>query len=188
LFLYVRPADMETSSFAQRFVQFMTSEAVFDIVDDAGFVALRPESRLSRNAANLSGCRFGTPEYAALMTVTQGATRLQVELHFKPRSRDLDDDANRYIAANAGAFRERLRRGETLILIGHADITGLYGSNRRLALQRASSARLAFEQFGVFGIIAESAGEACPADSNDTEEGRERNRRVEIWVRPLQSP
>jgi phosphate transport system substrate-binding protein len=184
LFLYVRPADMQSNAFVQRFVRFMQSPEAFDLIDDAGFVALRPESRLSRNAANLSGCRFGTPEYAALMTVTQGASRLPVELRFAPGGDALDDASQAYVAANAEQFRQRLRAGEAVILIGHTDVSGSIRSNRSLALQRAFAVRTAFENLGVFGMAAESAGEACSLDNNETPEGRQRNRRVEIWVRP----
>lgn len=184
LFVYVRPSDMETNAFAQRFVQFMQSPAAFDLIDEVGFVALRPESRLSRNAANLSGCRFGTPEYSALMTVTQGATRMPIVLSFKSDSLDLDDHSLAYIAAHAERFRNQLRAGDAISLIGHADVSGANATNRALALRRAVIARTAFERLGVFGLAAESAGEACPIGDNDTEEGRERNRRVEIWVRP----
>lgn len=181
LFVYVRPGDMETSAFAQRFVAYLKSAEAFDLIDEAGFVALRPESRLSRNAANLSGCRFGTPEYSALMTVTQGATRLPDVLRFA--GGELDAASAGYVASHAGEFRERLRAGDSIVLIGHADISGANNANRDLALRRAVTVRGLFERLGVFGISAESAGEVCPLGDNDTAEGRELNRRVEIWIR-----
>jgi len=184
LFVYARPGDMQSNSFAQRFVAFMQSAEAFNLIDEAGFVALRPDSRLSRNAANLSGCRFGTPEYSALMSVTSNAARLPVQLRFKPRSIELSDDALAYVTQNADGFRERVRAGEAIIVVGHTDVTGNIGGNRSLALRRAIAVRDAFERLGVFGIAAESAGEQCAIDSNESEEGRERNRRVEIWIRP----
>jgi phosphate transport system substrate-binding protein len=185
LFVYVRPSDMESNAFVQRFVAFIKSPEAFDLIDETGFVALRPESRLARNAANLSGCRFGTPEYSALMTVTQGATRLPEALRFN--GMELDASAEAYVASHAGEFRERLRAGDAIVLIGHADVSGANTANRALALRRAVAVRTAFERMGVFGISAESAGEVCALGDNDTEDGRALNRRVEIWVRPRET-
>jgi phosphate transport system substrate-binding protein len=55
-----------------------------------------------------------------------------------------------------------------------------------LALRRAIAVRETLEAYGLFGVVVESAGEHCPAGDNQTEEGRERNRRVELWARPAQ--
>jgi phosphate transport system substrate-binding protein len=184
LFLYVRPADVETSAFASRFVAFMTSPGAFDVIDGAGFAALRPESRLSRNASRLAGCRWGTPEYSALMTVTNNAERLPVELHFEANTLALDATARAYVAQNAAALAARARAGDTIIAIGHTDVSGDLARNRQLALRRAIAVRETLEAVGVFGVVVESAGEHCPAGDNQTEDGRERNRRVELWARP----
>lgn len=181
LFVYVRPADMRSNSFAQRFVSYFRSPAAFDLIDEAGFVALRPESRMSAVASTLSGCRFGTAEYAALMSATQGAQRLPVELRFEGMR--LDPAARDYVAQNAASLRDRMRAGSSVILIGHTDISGDLSDNRALALRRAIAVRTAFEAHGLFGLVVESAGEQCPTGDNDTPEGRERNRRVEIWLR-----
>lgn len=183
VFLYSRPADMENNAFVQRFVAFFQSEAMYDALDEAGFAALRPDSRLARFASGLARCRFGTPEHAAVMSATRGARRLPDVLHFVPNTTRLDAAALDYIAANAERLRARLQAGDEIILIGHTDYTGEAGPNRTLAHRRAAAARAAFEEKGVFGIEVESAGEMCAMADNESEEGRERNRRVEIWVR-----
>jgi phosphate transport system substrate-binding protein len=184
LFAYVRPADMRSNMFAQRFIAFFTSPEAFDLIDAAGFAALRPTSRMSAVAANLSGCRFGTAEYAALMSTTRGAQRLPVELHFIPHTTRLDAEARHFVAESAADLRGQLAAGARIILIGHTDYTGDVGKNRALALRRALTVRAAYEARGVFGLEIESAGEVCPAGDNDAEEGRQRNRRVEVWIRP----
>lgn len=184
LFVYVRPADMASNPFVQRFVTFFKSPEAFDLIDAAGFAALRPTSRMSAVAAGLSGCRFGTAEYAVLMSSTRGAARLPVELHFVPRTLTLDAEAQNYVTASAASMREQLRAGAAVIVIGHTDYTGEVAENRALALRRALAVRAAFEAYGVLGLEVESAGEVCPSGDNDSQEGRERNRRVEIWVRP----
>ncbi|MBL8549068.1 MAG: substrate-binding domain-containing protein [Hyphomonadaceae bacterium] len=188
LFVYVRPNDMRSNTFVQRFVAFFSSPAAFDIIDKAGFVALRPESRMSRVAATLSGCRFGTAEYAALISATNGATRMPVELTFEPNTLRLDEEARHFVSENAETLRERLRTGGRIVLVGHTDYTGETAKNRALALRRALAARAAFERQGLFGIEVESAGEQCPSGDNDTPEGRLQNRRVEIWLKAQSAP
>jgi phosphate transport system substrate-binding protein len=184
LFVYVRPADMRANPFVQRFVAYFTSPEAFDLIDRAGFVALRPQSRMSQVAAHLSGCRFGTAEYAALMSATRGAERLPVELHFQPDALVFDDATHATAQHLAISLRGRLADGATVILVGHADYTGEVAKNRAIGLRRALAARAALEALGVFGLEVESAGEQCPVSDNQTDAGRERNRRVEIWVRP----
>jgi phosphate transport system substrate-binding protein len=184
LFAYVRPADMRSNMFVKRFIAFFRSPEAFDAIDAAGFAALRPTSRMSAVAANLSGCRFGTAEYAALMSMTRGATKLPVELHFRPHTTRPDDDAMTFVAESATSLQERLRAGARIVLVGHTDYTGDTAKNRGLALRRALAIRGVFEARGVYGLEVESAGEVCPSGDNDSPEGRERNRRVEIWLRP----
>ncbi len=183
LFAYVRPDAMRNNNFVRSFVSFFGAADVFGIMEENGFAALRPTSRLSLAAESLSGCRFGTPEYSALISTTRGAHRLPVELRFEPNSMQLDAASINYISSNALDLRRRLLEGDTAILIGHTDFTGDVVRNRALALRRAIAARVAFEARGVLGLGVESAGEVCPTADNQTEQGRELNRRVEIWVR-----
>ena len=183
LFAYVRPDAMLNNNFVRSFVGFFSTPDVFSVMEENGFAALRPTSRLSLAAESLSGCRFGTPEYSALISTTRGARRLPVELRFEPNSMRLDAAALSYIASNALDLRRRLLEGDAAILIGHTDFTGDVVRNRALALRRAIAVRVAFEARGVLGLGVESAGEVCPAADNQTEQGRELNRRVEIWVR-----
>ena len=183
LFAYVRPDAMRNNNFVRSFVGFFGTPDVFGVMEANGFAALRPTSRLSLAAESLSGCRFGTPEYSALISTTRGARRLPVELRFEPNSMQLDAAALSYISSNALDLRRRLLEGDAAILIGHTDFTGDVVRNRALALRRAIAVRVAFEARGVLGLGVESAGEVCPAADNQIEQGRELNRRVEIWVR-----
>jgi len=76
----------------------------------------------------------------------------------------------------------------TLRVEGHADSTGSYSHNQRLSDRRAESVRNYLELKGVRGarIDAIGFGESEPRASNDTEEGRQLNRRVEISVKAQQ--
>lgn len=71
-----------------------------------------------------------------------------------------------------------------LTIIGHTDSIASQAYNYRLGQARADSARLYFQNLGIqVGRIAtESKGEDEPVAKNKTEEGRQKNRRVEIVI------
>lgn len=71
-------------------------------------------------------------------------------------------------------------------VIGHADSRGDAGYNQRLSERRASAAA---NELIVRGVMADrfyvaGMGESQPIASNDTDEGRAANRRVEITIAP----
>jgi OOP family OmpA-OmpF porin len=68
---------------------------------------------------------------------------------------------------------------------GHADAFGSDEYNLKLSQQRAEAVRRGLEQAGVDPsriVSARGVGSACPVASNDTREGRQLNRRVEIII------
>ncbi len=68
-------------------------------------------------------------------------------------------------------------------IVGHTDNQGLLESNNKLSLDRAQSVvNELVSKFGVSGgqMIAKGVASLCPVSSNDTEEGRKMNRRVEL--------
>jgi outer membrane protein OmpA-like peptidoglycan-associated protein len=68
---------------------------------------------------------------------------------------------------------------------GHTDSTGSTSYNQRLSERRAGSVANYLEDLGVRGsrIDAIGYGESRPKASNSSSSGRQRNRRVEIFVR-----
>jgi outer membrane protein OmpA-like peptidoglycan-associated protein len=70
------------------------------------------------------------------------------------------------------------------VIEGHADNTGDADYNVKLSKRRAESIRDALFEFGVSDdrMVAEGYGANFPIASNDTPEGREQNRRVEIVI------
>ena len=69
-------------------------------------------------------------------------------------------------------------------IVGHTDSTGSDAVNNPLSVDRAASTRNYLVNRGVDGrrIAIDGVGERYPIASNDTAEGRARNRRVEIFV------
>ena len=74
-------------------------------------------------------------------------------------------------------------------VVGHTDSTGSDAINDPLSLRRAESVRNYLEDRGVGASRIEVAGRGSrePVASNDTAEGRAKNRRVEIFLREPQA-
>src|SRR5690606_18183203 len=72
--------------------------------------------------------------------------------------------------------------GRQVLLLGFTDSIGDPAKNLRLSEVRAELVSQQFMKLGVFPSLVAGFGDAVPVASNDTEEGRNRNRRVEVWV------
>lgn len=76
-----------------------------------------------------------------------------------------------------------------LRIVGHTDATGGAEANERLSLERADTIKAALVKRGIEPdrLMVGGAGQSRPVASNDTEEGKALNRRVEL-VRIADSP
>ena len=76
----------------------------------------------------------------------------------------------------------------TILVAGHTDSTGSDEYNMKLSQQRADSVKNALVQRGVAPqrISAVGYGEGQPVGDNETEFGRQQNRRVEVRINPTQ--
>lgn len=72
-------------------------------------------------------------------------------------------------------------------VVGHTDSVGSEGYNMQLSQQRAGSVVTYFVSRGILTdrLVTVGRGEREPRATNDTEAGRQLNRRVEIYVKPV---
>jgi outer membrane protein OmpA-like peptidoglycan-associated protein len=73
----------------------------------------------------------------------------------------------------------------TIVVAGHTDSVGSSSYNQSLSERRAYAVSNYLEDLGVRGSRLDSVGygESRPKSDNDTSSGRQRNRRVELYVR-----
>ena len=99
---------------------------------------------------------------------------------------DFDSDVVRSDArAHLNDLAKNLNKYDetNLMIAGHTDAKGSDSYNQRLSLRRAESAARYLASQGVQRHIATvGLGEREPLASNDTEDGRQRNRRVELAI------
>lgn len=100
---------------------------------------------------------------------------------------DFDSDALREEArANLSEFAESMKEFEetNILVVGHTDAKGTEEYNQDLSSRRAESATNHLVERGMDAnrITSVGQGETEPVASNETEEGRQENRRVEVAI------
>jgi outer membrane protein OmpA-like peptidoglycan-associated protein len=100
---------------------------------------------------------------------------------------DFDSDAIRSEAAvNLRNLATSLRKypNTQLLIVGHTDDSGSDSYNQALSQRRADAALrfLGQQSIGAGRIAASGRGEAEPIATNDTEAGRQTNRRIEVAI------
>ena len=95
--------------------------------------------------------------------------------------KDVDPQIDAYLETLASQLKDN---GATVRLTGHTDNKGNEERNEILAHRRAKMIRDILREKGVrrSQILTFTMGESAPIASNDTEEGRHENRRVEVQV------
>ena len=85
---------------------------------------------------------------------------------------------------SAASDLKQVPKGYVLEIAGYTDNTGDAAINRELSQRRADAVREALIKAGAEPdmLVAKGYGSADPIASNDTPEGRQRNRRIEYHV------
>lgn len=110
---------------------------------------------------------------------------LQEGLLFDEGKSTLRADAAKNLRQVANSIEQRFTNGRVRIY-GYTDATGSSGANKQLAQQRAETVRNWLLQNGNIAadrISIHPVDEARPIASNNTSEGRQQNRRVDIVAR-----
>lgn len=110
------------------------------------------------------------------------AERLSSNIRFKNEQGELDSKAFYDLEHRIVDFLWENRLPQ-IILAGFADNRREYWRNHELSCDSAKSVQRELNSRGIQVHEIVCAGEEVPVASNDTPMGREKNRRVEIWIR-----
>jgi phosphate transport system substrate-binding protein len=170
LYLYV-PDNAKPE--AREFARFALGPSGQDMVEKNGFVGQKVDVMSS------VGAPANAPSgYVQLMP---SADRLTVDFRFRTGSSQLDpkavDDIKRVSAAMASQYS-----GRGVMLVGFADSTGSPAKNIQLSKDRAEAVAEQMKRQGVSPVFVTGFGQELPVADNSTPDGRERNRRVEVWI------
>ena len=103
---------------------------------------------------------------------------------FERRSAELSEQGQATLEQHRMEAVELLNRAAYIEIVGHTDNVGDENDNMELSKQRAASVRdyLISKSHDASKMVTAGKGETMPIASNDTEEGRASNRRVQILV------
>lgn len=150
-------------------------------------------TRVGRDAAgyyvDILEARFRQLGAPGLLVERRGETlnlRLSATVSFAVGSAALSDAARLHLAAVAEVLRDY--SASLVTVFGHTDDSGNAAVNQTLSEQRALAVLTGLSGNGISAqrLLAVGLGASAPLGSNATEEGRERNRRVELRVEIVQ--
>ena len=129
----------------------------------------------------------GSGTASTTVSVTALATKVMIfpdAALFEFGKSDLKPEGKEKIQEYREQAKEELGRADKVIIIGYTDNVGTPDYNSKLSLQRAEAVRDALISLGADPkkLQVSGAGEAKPIADNSTEEGRAKNRRVEVGV------
>jgi phosphate transport system substrate-binding protein len=169
--LYLYTSYAPRSRWAQDFVRFATSPEGQLVVDRAGFV---------NNDLLLERPHCGETCSARYKDTIVGAQRVSVELRFDTASRVLERRARRDLDRLVTFLQHH--PGARLLLLGFSDASGHANDNLELSRQRAQTVARELQARGIAPRLVAGFGAENAVATNDTLTGRERNRRVEVWI------
>jgi outer membrane protein OmpA-like peptidoglycan-associated protein len=120
------------------------------------------------------------PQYAEDV---KGAGKLNIIFHFRSGSTQMDDRALADLSRLVSLLQNPTYKAKSLLLVGFSDNFGGIRKNTNISKRRASAVAGQLQKQGITPSLITGYGKALPIASNDTPEGREQNRRVEVWLR-----
>ncbi len=195
LFLY--SGKPQEQSFAAGLLDFSLSLAAQPVVRNAGFIDQELEWRAGRQTERTADARSarnlkagaGGP-FVTLVRDVQETSRISTTMRFRYNSTELDNKALRDVDVLAEflEFLRQVKQERKVVLAGFSDSAGTVDRNIALSLERANAVKqallrkLADPQYAKL-IDTRGFGPALPVACNENSAGREKNRRVEVWLR-----
>ncbi|MCJ1888076.1 phosphate ABC transporter substrate-binding/OmpA family protein [Pseudomonas sp. LA21] len=171
LYLYMKPE--ESNRWAHALLQFAQGDQGQALVSTSGFVGQRVQ-------AVKMAPRAGMPE--AYQTLARDARRLSVNFRFREGSATLDNKAQRDVDRLLAYLQQNGKMNKQAVLVGFGDPKQDPARAELLSKLRAMAVRRELAKDGVIFREISGMGDALPVAANNDDDGRVKNRRVEVWV------
>ncbi len=173
--LYFYLPEFKATPLARSFVEYAVGHGGQLVAEQAGFVS----QAISAGEVVLDESM--PEEYRQL---TAGAKRLSVNFRFQPGSPKLDSKAQRDLMRLKEYIKKQGKKKPALMLFGFADSNeSMPIVSLQLSVDRADTVADLLLQEGITPAKVRGFGNAVPVASNETNTGRAKNRRVEVWIR-----
>jgi phosphate transport system substrate-binding protein len=173
LFLYL--PERPHNSVAQQFIHYALSRQGQSVVAQTGFV-----SQDIVTGTALAGGQ-SVPDYTALI---DGAERLSLNFRFHQGSAHLDNKALQDVQRLVEYLSRQENQQRDLILVGFADSNEVIPMHSLgLSIARADGVADVLINSGVAPKKVRGLGAVANVASNENDQGRQKNRRVEVWIR-----
>ncbi|RYH09888.1 phosphate ABC transporter substrate-binding/OmpA family protein [Tropicimonas sp. IMCC6043] len=194
LYLYVPPRRLPL--IAREFLDWLSTPTAEMAVRRAGYVdqvpveiPLAAQGERLANAIAAAGEEVDLADLRELVAAMSGAGRLTATFRFRNGSVQLDAQSEGNLDRLVRDIGVGLYDDRQIVLAGFSDGLGPADANRALSLERAEAVAEALRSASAgadwsrVGLKAVGFGEALPLACDDSERGRQANRRVEVWVR-----
>ncbi len=173
LFFYL--PEVTATPLANKFVEFAVSDAGQSVAEEVGFVSQEVMGSAMSVAAD------APEEYRALIN---GAQRLSLNFRFLPGTPTLDNKAQRDVKRLKEFMAQPQNKGKELMLFGFADSNeAMPIVSLQLSTDRADAVADLLVKEGLKPGKVRGFGNVVAVASNDSDAGRAKNRRVEVWIR-----
>jgi phosphate transport system substrate-binding protein len=193
--LYLYTLGAPAQPIARELLGFALSEPAQFTIADAGYIDQTIEIENAGEQMRFVDASVGKPDAAPDKSipadVAANFSRLLGQLHrtsavfrFERNGTDLDARALQDIVRLAAFLRAAERAGKRFVLAGFADANGSWQANLALSAARAQriAAELRRQGINVPDSDVMPFSYLAPMACNDSDAGRARNRRVEVWV------
>lgn len=196
LYLY---ATQLRNKYASAIIEYARSSAADEEVEKAGFITKEvktvPFDRFRDHVAvslNAVPEDFDIELMRQLMKELGKGERLSTAMRFEAQSSRLDNESVQGLSRVVDYLKAQNLKGKKIVVAGYSDTSGWFTRNKELSMQRASAVRdrlvsAANGKIKPEDIEVRAYSELLPVACNDTEQGRQKNRRVEIWLVPSET-
>ncbi len=194
--LYMYKTARRLPKIGREFLRYLRSPAAQAVVRQVGLVDQVPQEtpveqqgRRLANAILAAGDEISLTRLQEMAALMGDYARLTLTFRFRNGSSDLDAQSQSNVALLAALLENGSLDGRALRFVGFSDGQGGAEANQALALERARRVMQAVRDMAPtldsdrVEMRATAFGEALPMACDDTEWGRQVNRRVEVWLR-----
>lgn len=194
LFIYTPARRLPKT--AREFLAFLRSDAAQLVVRQSGFV----DQKITAKNVDLQGERLANAilnagketslkDIQGMVDKLRDGKRISITFRFQAGKTALDAQSRANVVLLARLLEAGVFDGQKILFVGFSDGDGDAAINRKIAKRRAATVRNAVREAAATMKDSEISletlgfGEALPMACDDTEWGKQVNRRVEVWVK-----